>query len=236
MFLRNSERGYGLAAVGEGFLPAELVSSIRNHERLNDPQGIVFELDDDITEVEAGFFDWTPWLRELTCGKSLKKIGMTDRSLKIFRDNDVLVRGFFDTYAERFASEYGLRFIHDDFRLGGSGNYFEPSGTDLITLLLAPYKKPVIRQSNFCQGSSAGSSLGGDIDLTLEETFYQTMSAEDIAGICWGTCYDSIRKNAALAKFISKARKKGGYYLDFRKPKEAKMRRKKDKNAFKEET
>ncbi len=87
MFLRNSDWCYGLAAVGEGFLPASLVSAIHYHERLNNPQGIVFELDD------------------------------------------------------------------------------------------------------------------------------------DIAGICWGTCYDSIRKNAALAEFLAKARKKGGYYLRFREQK-----------------
>ena len=67
-----------------------------------------------------------------------------------------------------------------------------------------------------CQGSSAGSTGGGEVDFNLPNDFYLTMTDEDIAGQCWGSCYAEILKKGILRSLIKKAKTKKGFLIDYR--------------------
>ena len=216
MNVSSSYKRTGLSAHGDKFLSIKDLDHWKGHEYLTGSKQIAFELDDGIVEVEKGFFDLIPTIGDLEIASSVKDLGLTENTLKLFKDNNVLIRGKFDTYAERFARENNLSFIHSDFVIGRAGDYFEPWGTDVITLKFQPGSKPNLRQSNFCQGSSAGSSGGGDIDIFLPKDFYLHNTQEDIAKKCWGTCYDSIMKCNELRVLLEKAVKKHGSYFKHR--------------------
>ena len=211
MIIRSSYRRKGLSADGEGKLCIIDMDHWKNDPMITDPDGISFELEKGITEVEEGFFDMFPYLHLIIVSETVRHIGVSDRSLESFRRNDVAVCGEFDTYAERFAGEYGLRFVHSDIELARAGDYFEQSGTDVITLRFRPDGGAFILQENFCQGSSAGNNGGGEVTEDLPDDFYRTFTQEDIAGICWGTCYDKILGCAALKTFLEKAKARDGY-------------------------
>ena len=210
MIVSSSWKTHGLMASGEGMLFKSDLDFWKNDPILMDPGGFSFELEEGITHVEPGLFLLCPGLRTLELGRSVKDIGVDEETISLFKKNDVLIRGFFDTYAEKFAREHGLRFLHSDFELGRGGDYFE-HGSYVITLKLTDSGKPWIRESEFSQGSSAGSSGGGDETVSLPEDFYLTCSADDIAYLCWGACASAIRKNEKLKTFLNKARKKKGF-------------------------
>ena len=211
MIIRSAYRRNGLSADGEGKLCISDMDHWKNDSLIRDPRGIAFELEEGITEVEEGFFDMFPTLSLIVVSKSVRHIDVSDRSLELFRRNDVAVCGEFDSYAERFAGEYGLRFVHSDIVIARAGDYFSPGGSDVITLRFSPDGSAFILQENFCQGSSAGNSGGGDIRKDLPDDFYRTFTQEDIAGMCWGTCYEKILECAALKTFLEKAKARGGY-------------------------
>ena len=228
-YLSSSWKGTGLRAGGDGILSVSKIKPYEGDNHVTDPLGVRFEISADISEVEEGVLEYFTTLKEITFEGSPKRLGVSEKARRLLQKNDVLIRGKFGSYAEHFAKEYGLRFVHSDIKIGRSGNYFENHGSDVITLMFEPDEKPRICQSNFCQGISAGSSGGGDVYLYLPKDFYLTYSNKDIADICWGTCYDSILKNSELGAFLAKAKKKGGYYIVPKKDKEKSDKEKQEK-------
>ena len=212
MTVSSNYKRTGLSASGEYVAISEL-NFWKDFKYLTGPGHIAFEIEDGVKGFEKGFFDLIPTIDDLEIASSVKDLGLTEKTLKLFHDNNVLIRGKFDSFAERFAKENNLSFIHSDIVIGRAGDYFEPWGTDVITLKFQPGSKPNIRQSNFCQGSSAGSNGGGDIDLFLPKDFYLHKTQEAIAKMCWGSCYESIMKCDELRVFLDKALKKHGYYF-----------------------
>lgn len=176
---------------------------------------MTFTLESGVTDVEIGFFDSFPTLRMLYISDTVNNIALTDKARKAFKKNKVLIIGGFDTYAERFAREYKLRFLHDDIELARVGEYSTREGVDIITLELFTSGKARIKQANYCPGSSAGNNGGGEMSFYLPRDFYITRSQKDIAKMCWGSCSEAIIKNNAFAKFLAKAFKKRGYYFEF---------------------
>lgn len=216
MIVSSSWKYEGLTASGNGILCISDMNDWKNRSCLTDPCGVTFEMEEGITEVEEGFFDLIPNLIRINFPNSLKKLGMKDSTAELFRRNNVIISGCFDSYAESFAQEYGLSFLHSDIELARAGSYDEPGGSDIITLRFMTDGRTLILQSNFCQGSSAGNNGGGDEVIGLNADFYKTMSAEDIANMCWGNCFSEIKSNTELASFLKKAVQKGGYCLTFR--------------------
>ena len=95
------------------------------------------------------------------------------------------------------------------------GDYYD-QGNDLITLRLFPDGSAKIHQDCRCQGSSAGSVGGGEIDVNIPKDFWRTHSPKDIADLCWGSCYSAILKCEALKSFLAKAKKKNGFCFRFK--------------------
>ena len=185
---------------------------------LEAPEGVTFTLESGITDVETDFFDRFPTLNVLYISDTVKNIALTKNARKAFMKNSVLIIGSFDTYAERFAKENKLRFLHTDIELARVGEYSTREGIDVITLELFTSGKARVKQANYCPGSSAGNNGGGEIDFYLPRDFYMTHSQKDIAKMCWGTCSEAIIKNNAFGKFLAKAFKKEAIILNSEYP------------------
>jgi hypothetical protein len=218
MIVSSGYRKNGFDAACGRVLRKEDMSYWMNDRKRTDPSGVALELGDEVEEVEAGFFELLPtidclWIKNPNCN-----LYLTEEDAALFRKNDVIVRGEFDTAAERFAKKYGLRFLHLDTKLAHAGNYFE-RGVDIISLCFYYDGTAYIHQDCRCQGISAGNTGGGEVDLDLPDDFYLTMTAEDIAAECWGSCYEKMISNGVLATLLKKAKRKKGFLLDFR-PKE----------------
>ena len=68
-----------------------------------------------------------------------------------------------------------------------------------------------------CQGISAGNTGGGEVNINLPKDFYKTMSAKNVAGMCWGNCYNDILERGILNSLMKKAAKKNGFLQDYSK-------------------
>ena len=214
MNVSSSYKKEGFSAGGGKTLRIHDMDFWKRSPKIADPAGVYFELRNDVEEVEDGFFELLPTITELEIGKNIRKIGMTEKTLEIFRKNNVLIRGTFDSYADTFAKQYQLRFLHSDFCLARDGDYSSLSGIDEITLRFTTDTLPYIRQENFCSGSSAGNNGGGHIDIQLPKDFYLTHSQENLADLCWGNCREKIGSSSFLRTFLEKARKRGGYFFE----------------------
>lgn len=215
MIIHDSSKREGLYIFGSSLLSYESVKEYFDADgMMTDPKSISVELSDDITMVEPGFFERFPLLQDLEIPDSVKDLGLTESTKAFLKKRRVLLRGSFDSPAEKLARELGLSFCHTGFELGRTGDYFG-HGSYLIGLFLEPGSKPSIHQSSFHVGSSAGSSYGTDEDFYLPKDFYWEYTPEKIAKLCWGTCYNEICNNPKLHTFLNKARKRGGYFIDY---------------------
>ena len=144
------------------------------------------------------------------------RLYLSETGKALFQKNNVLIRGTFDTSAETLAKENRLRFLHIDTVIAREGDYFE-SGIDILTLCFYQEGSAYINQDEKCQGISAGNTGGGEVDINLPKDFYKTMSAKDVAGMCWGNCYDEILKRGILNSLMKKAAMKNGFLQDYTK-------------------
>ena len=209
----NGKNSY--TASGGTILGTESLKRVSELYDLEAAEGVTFTLETGVIDVEIGFFDCFPTLRTLYISDTVRNIALTENARKAFIKNSVLIIGLFDTYAERFARENKLRFLHDDIELARVGEYSTHERIDIITLELFTSGKARIKQANYCPGSSAGNNGGGEMSFYLPRDFYMTRSQNDIAKMCWGSCSEAIIKNNDFGRFLAKAFKKRGYYFDF---------------------
>ena len=140
------------------------------------------------TEIESGFFDVFENLAEISFARSVTKIGISDETLKILKKNNTVIKGYFDSCADKLAAAHNLPFIHADIPIGYS-----------------------IHQNSVSPGMSASSAGGGENTIRLKKDFYSQLSQEDIADMCWGCCYSSIMEDEWLKDFLQKAIKRKGF-------------------------
>lgn len=214
MRVKSSWKYEGFCAEGEGLLCISDMDDNKDSHRLTDPRGITFEIEEGVTEVEEGFFDMFPYLTRIILPNSMKRVNVSEKTREIFHRCGVLICGNFDSYAETFAKEQGLTFMHKDIELARAGDYSD-HGVDVVTLRFLVSGAVILKQESFCPGISAGNNGGGETSDQLKANFYKTMSRGDIADMCWGTVSGKVRKSAELEKFLKKAIAKGGYCLSF---------------------
>ncbi len=216
MIVGSGYRKNGFDAFAGKYLQKSDMKYWINSKEIKDPEGVCFGLGEEIEEVEPGFFEILPTIDEIWMMNPDCKMNMTENTLKLFHKNNVLIRGRFDTGAEKFAEEYHLRFMLLDTELAQAGEY-DKYGVDIITLRFYGNGSAYIHQDCKCPGSSAGTIGGGEISFDLPKNFYRKMSAEDIAEKCWGSCYEKIIENGILASILEKAKEKNGFLIDYRK-------------------
>ncbi len=214
MIVGSGYRKHGFDAHSGKILRKEDMSYWMNKEERTDPRGIALGLAAEVEEVEPDFFDLLPTVSEVWIQNPDCRIYMTEKTVRLFQSNRVLLRGAYDTAAEKLARGYHLRFLHLDVELASVGDYFE-HGNDLITLCFRDGGSAYIHQDSRCQGISAGNTGGGELSFDLPDDFYLTMKPSEIADMCWARCRKEMLSNGKLSAFMKKAKNKKGFLLDF---------------------
>ena len=76
------------------------------------------------TEIDTAFLEQINTLAELVLPNSITNIDMTPTLEQILKRNNVLIRGSFDSFAEKFAAENHLHFRPADFLFARGGDLF----------------------------------------------------------------------------------------------------------------
>lgn len=213
----NVSSGYrknGFDAYGGRYLQKSDMSFWMDLPKRTDPEGVCLELGADVEEVEPDFFELLPTIAGLWILNPDCNLNMTEKTAELFKKNKVIIRGAFNSVAERLAKEYGLRFLHLDLEIASAGDYYE-RGRDSIALRFFSNGRAYIHQDCKCQGISAGNNGGGEVSIDLPKDFYKTATPLSIAEACWNSCYDIILNNEKLADFLETANAKNGFFIDY---------------------
>ncbi len=135
---------------------------------------------------------------------SVKSIERTPELDKYLVTNKVLIRGEYNSLAERLAKELGLQFLHCDIPLGwtrfeSGGGYTESTKRTLCFRLDGP---PYIYKEIFTPGISAGNNGGADLREDLPEDFYVGCDLEGFTYHMPVKCEEAIMKNKQLGRFL----------------------------------
>jgi hypothetical protein len=156
------------------------------------------------TEVETAFLERLEKLKELILPDSITEIKMTDKLERILKENNTLIRGSLDSFAERFAAEMGLNFRPADFIF--ARHVF--AKVQEITLLTVQFNRDgsvQIRSDVDSPGSSAGNTFGGVFYNEIPSDFWLNTTAEEVSAMYPGLD-DVVVKDCRLADFIEKAK------------------------------
>ncbi len=154
-----------------------------------------------ITEVKKGFLESFTNLKTLVADSTVNNIEMTDELGKLLNNNGVVIRGGYDTFAERFAEENGLQFIHKEIYLGIRHNE-EHGESRTLTLHFDANGEMMLLYEDFCQGISAGNTMGGEFTRKMPEEFHAGCTLKDFAYMMPEAYFDQIMKNKELKKFL----------------------------------
>ena len=156
---------------------------------------------DGITEIRQGFLESFPGLKSVIVDRSVTNIEMTDELRELLKNNNVVIRGCYDTYAEKFAHENDLLFIHKDIYIGIRRNE-EYHESRTVTLHFDENCQMCLLYEDFCQGISAGNTMGGEFMREMPEEFHRGCSIEELANMMPEAYFDQIMKNAELKAFL----------------------------------
>ena len=157
------------------------------------------------TAIDTAFLEKIEKLKELILPNSITDIQMTPKLETILHENKVLIRGSFDSFAEKFAAENKLHFRPANFLF--AKYVFEPAHeTTLLTMMFKRDGNVVMEESVSSPGSSAGNTFGGTFYKDLPKNFHKTMTVEQIAEMYGSHLHDAIIKNGKLADFLEKAK------------------------------
>ncbi len=157
-----------------------------------------------ITEAKAGFLDAFTGMETLILDRTVRRIAMTPALAKLLRQNLVLIRGEYDTYAEEFAQNNKLNFLHADIflALDRDEKHFENT---FITLRFYENGKAAIECDVYSPGSSAGNNGGGTIANEIPGDFYVGCTVEKFADHFPAHLRDKLLKNEELKRFLKTA-------------------------------
>lgn len=161
-----------------------------------------------ITEVGEGFLEGFRNLKELVIPRTVKSIGVTPELQKLLKKNNVLVRGWYDSYGEKFAAEHGLRFLHANIVVGWYRDEEHDMGTHL-EIRFTDKGKAYRFYDDVCQGISAGNNGGGTYERELDDDWFVGETLESLAE--WLTRFrEPILKNDDLGHYLKTANKRFG--------------------------
>lgn len=166
---------------------------------------LAYGCDYGFTSIDTAFLEKLTTLKELILPDSITVITMTPKLEKILKQNNTLIRGTFDSFAEKFAAENGLNFRHSDMFL--ASYEFEPiHEITSLTLQFDRDGSARIEESVSSPGSSAGNTFGGTFYHELDRDFFLHKSAEDIADMFGKSLHKELLENGRLADFLEKAK------------------------------
>lgn len=165
-------------------------------------------LGEGIQEIKSGVIELFPNLQDLITDSDLRKLGCTPEAEALLKRNDVILRGSFNSPAEKLAEKLGLRFIHKNIFLSRYCDADHDQSTE-ITLCFQYQEPPFFWRDDKSTGISAGNTGGGTVRTDLDEDFYVGYDAERFADDYVGAHhYEKVRKNQELAAFLAEANRR----------------------------
>lgn len=161
-----------------------------------------------ITELGEGYLEAFPGLDCLILSRTVLSAAVTPELVKTMQKRKVLIRGEYDTYAESFAKEHKLAFLHCDIHIADDDIEIAHEH-DIITLRFHTDGPPDIHYNCFTPGSSAGSYGGGEYANVLPGDFYVGCTMEQFAGNFSERVREQILSNDAIRRFLKLANRRG---------------------------
>ena len=162
-----------------------------------------------ITGLGEGYIDFFPHIDCLILSRTVEAVAASPELLKSWRKRKILICGEYDTFAERFAGENGLRFLHSDIHLADD-DIEVAHEFDIITLRFHENGSNDIHYNCFTPGISAGNYGGGEYANPLPRNFYVGCTIEDFANIFNERVRGQILSNETLKRFLKIANERYG--------------------------
>ena len=150
------------------------------------------ELDDGISGAAGGFLETFFRLEKLILSESVQSIEETKELSAMLTNNHVIVRGIFDSFAEKFANAHRLRFVHSNIFLAESSNHYE---TDVWTLRFEDSGTPYLH-------CNVHAYMGGEERRELPDGILEGCTLEEFAELFGESVTEQILQNKALQKFL----------------------------------
>ncbi|MBR5419830.1 MAG: hypothetical protein IK115_01635, partial [Lachnospiraceae bacterium] len=160
-----------------------------------------------ITGLGEGYLDAFPAISCLILSRTVSSVAASPERLKALRKKKVLIRGEYDSFAESFAKENGLRFLHCDIHIADY-DIEVAHEHDIVTLRFHTDGTADIHYNCFTPGSSAGSYGGGEYVKELPRDFYLGCTMEGFAGNFSEHAREQIMANDAIRRFLESANRR----------------------------
>lgn len=160
-----------------------------------------------ITGLGEGYLDCFSHIGCLILSRTVESVVTSPELDKKLRKNKVLIRGEYDTFAEGFAKEKGLKFLHSDIPLA-EDDIEAAHEHDIITLRFHEKGAPDIHYNCFTPGSSAGSYGGGEYAKELPMDFYVGCTLERFAENFPERLHEKLMANEMLRRFLEAANRR----------------------------
>ncbi len=190
-----------LEVEGKGVLSLEdtelLYEQGKNWEKEYDTLSVT----EGITGLGEGYIEFFSHIDCLILSRTVGSVAASPELLKLWHKRKVLIRGEYDTFAERFAGENGLKFLHSDIHLADD-DIEVAHEHDIITLRFHEKGSSDIHYNCFTPGSSAGNYGGGEVANPLPRDFYVGCTIEDFANNFNERVRGQILSNETLRRFL----------------------------------
>ena len=167
----------------------------------------VLSVTEGITSLEEGYLEAFPNVDCLILSRTVTAAVVSEELEKRFRKRKVLIRGEYDTFAEEFAREKKLKFLHCDIPLATDVDETHKE-TDIITLRFHVKGAPDVHHNVFTPGSSAGSYGGGEYASELPRDFYSGLTVEGFAEKFPERIREQLLDNGMLRRFLEAANRR----------------------------
>ncbi len=196
-----------LEVKGEGVLLKEDAEVWPGGEKNWQDDYDVLSVKEGITGLGEGYLDAFRKIGCLILSRTVEEVASTPQLDQALRRNKVLIRGEYDTFAERFAREKRLKFLHCDIPLAEDdiGDHYEH---DIITLRFHTRGAPDIHYNCFTPGSSAGSYGGGEYASKLPKDFYVGHTVEEFVANFPERLREQLTSNDMLRRFLDAANRR----------------------------
>lgn len=196
-----------LEVEGEGMLLKEDAEVWPGGEKNWQDDYDVLSVKEGITGLGEGYLDAFRKIGCLILSRTVEEVASTPQLDQALRRKKVLIRGEYDTFAERFAREKRLKFLHCDIPLAEDdiGDHYEH---DIITLRFHTRGAPDIHYNCFTPGSSAGSYGGGEYASKLPKDFYVGRTVEEFAANFPERLREQLTSNDMLRRFLDAANRR----------------------------
>ena len=202
--------GHNLTAEAWGTKrPVDVCAEDVRSSGLDPKEYLTLIIGDDVRRLGPGVIESFPNLQDLIVESELKRLPCTPELEALLTKNNVILRGSFNSPAEKLANKLGLRFIHKNIFLAGRFDEEHYESSD-ITLCFEEGQPPFILRNDITQGWAASNSGGGTVRTDLPEDFYVGYeTAEAFADDYVGRYFwEKVRANQELDAFLKEANRR----------------------------